>query len=647
MQPVIARVLVDSPLPQLDHLFDYRVPPALIGEVRVGQRVSMPLRSTGRIAQGWVVELVDHSEFAGQLADLKAVLSPIPVMSPLVYALARRIADRAAGVASDVLRLAIPTRHVRAETQFLAEEIPSSEPIEPAALTGYAAATGAELTRPGTRSALTAIPRLLSAQPHDIPHWAATFAQIATHVLARGESIILAVPDYRDQRALERALSALVPADRIVAVDARQTAAARYRNHLRLISGGSFVVIGNRSAVLSPVDNASTIVMWDDSDSAFIEPHAPGVHSRDVALIRQEQTGAALIFAGFAHSVDVQRLVEIGWVAPCGPERPIRPRIILDGDEPRPGLSSAAFAAAKRAVSDGPVLLQVANPGYSTSGMCSGCRAPARCHECSGPLFIPNARRPAQCRVCGWIASTWQCSSCGGTTISPVGAAASRTAEQLGKAFPGVPVIVSDGEKKLTEVPADPALVIATRGAEPLANGGYRAVVLLDAARMLAREGLHVAEDAVRWWCTAASFAAADAPVYLPNVSGPLPTAFASWTLDSWATTELRERSALGLPPAVRTASVRGRRELVEQVHEIVQQLARDGRIEAFGPTPFDAESHQMVIRAEYALGARLATALKAWQIRVATEGRRGVPREKKRNPAIVRVRMDDPEVWE
>ena len=44
----VARVLIDSPLPQLDRLFDYRVPESLLADVTVGVRVKVPLRSAGR-----------------------------------------------------------------------------------------------------------------------------------------------------------------------------------------------------------------------------------------------------------------------------------------------------------------------------------------------------------------------------------------------------------------------------------------------------------------------------------------------------------------------------------------------------------------------------------------------------------------------
>ncbi|MBN9631368.1 MAG: primosomal protein N', partial [Actinobacteria bacterium] len=105
----VARVVLDSPLPQLDHLFDYSVPVELAGQVRPGVRVRVPLRSAGRVADGFVVELAEpDAAFSGTLSPIEAVVSPVPVLTEPVWRLARRLADRSAGTASDILRLAVP-----------------------------------------------------------------------------------------------------------------------------------------------------------------------------------------------------------------------------------------------------------------------------------------------------------------------------------------------------------------------------------------------------------------------------------------------------------------------------------------------------------------------------------------------------------
>ena len=94
--------------------------PAGVGaDAQPGVRVRVPLRSAGRVADGFLIETVAEGDYPGSLSDLEAVVSPVPVLAPEVWALARSVADRAAGSASDVLRLAVPKRQVRVEKAWL------------------------------------------------------------------------------------------------------------------------------------------------------------------------------------------------------------------------------------------------------------------------------------------------------------------------------------------------------------------------------------------------------------------------------------------------------------------------------------------------------------------------------------------------
>ena len=109
----VARVVVDVPLAHLDRPFDYAVPDKLADTVRAGCRVRV--RFHGRLVDGVVWELGDTTEFAGSLQPLSHVPSGEPVLTPQVARLLRTVADRYAGTASDVLRLALPPRRGAAE----------------------------------------------------------------------------------------------------------------------------------------------------------------------------------------------------------------------------------------------------------------------------------------------------------------------------------------------------------------------------------------------------------------------------------------------------------------------------------------------------------------------------------------------------
>ena len=108
----VARVCVDVPLPHLDRLFDYLVPAELHETAQPGTRVKV--RFAGQLVDGWLIDRAAESAVP-KLAYLEKLVSPERVLTPEVAGLARAIADRYAGSLADVLRLAVPPRHARAE----------------------------------------------------------------------------------------------------------------------------------------------------------------------------------------------------------------------------------------------------------------------------------------------------------------------------------------------------------------------------------------------------------------------------------------------------------------------------------------------------------------------------------------------------
>jgi len=706
--PRIARVLLDSPLPQLDRLFDYAVPAPLLDAAAAGVRVRVPLRSAGRIADGFIVELVDEADAERPLSDLDAVVSAAPVLPGRLVRLARRVADRAAGSAIDVLRLVIPKRQVRVEKAWLARieaeaaaEAGAEAGVEAGAVAGVdaevrpgadaAASVSLSVSQPvsdalavsGARpvsDALRAYPGLadaldgrrrvaVQAPPYPvrlasgetIGAWAQLVADAALRAFGQGRSAIIVVPDYRDLAQVEAALDGRIPEDALVRADARRANPERYRGFLRTLEARPCVVIGNRSAVYAPVHDLGLLALWDDGNPLLGEPLAPYVHARDAALVRNELEPCALLFAGITRSSDVQRLVEVGWVAEIAAARRSSPRVVLSapaqGETPGARIPSAAYRDLRAGLEQGPVLVQVARPGYSPVLVCAECRSPARCLHCAGPLEAPAPRAPAVCRWCARTALEWRCTHCDGEKLRLASSGSRRTADDLGRAFPEVRVIVSDGERPLTHVGAEPALVIATRGAEPIADGGYRGVLLLDGERMLMAESLRIGESCLRWWSGAAALAAPGAPVHLVGVVGPVARALATWTQHVYARSELAERAPLLMPPSVRVAVVEGDTPVVEAaLRELAAAVPTLPPLAVLGPVPQEeAGTSRALVRFEYAQGAEVAASLRASLVAAAIRNRRparpvarrsidpATPPRRQRN--TLKVRLDDPEL--
>ncbi|WP_307363784.1 primosomal protein N' [Microbacterium murale] len=642
----IARVLLDSPLPQLDRLFDYALPQEL-GDVPVGVRVRVPLRTAGRMIDAYVVEVAEENDSERPLSTVDAVVSSAAVLPERLYRLARRTADRAAGSASDILRLVIPKRQVRVEKAWKGDAevpLPSPESIERADAVIAEYTDLAVLLSNGERGAVEAIPGLRDG----VLRWTELLGAAATRMLASGDSTILVVPDHRDLDRLLATLETLLPAEAIVRYDSRQTNPDRYRGFLRTLEDAPCVVVGNRSAVYAPVQ-AGLVAIWDDGDSLLGEQLAPYVHARDAALLRQEQEGSALLLAGHTRTTDVERLVVRGWLKDVRATRRVLPKVVLstpqEMEQPTQRVHSSAFSAARRATEEGPVLVQVSRPGFSPTLVCAECRAPARCLPCGGPL---GARHRGAVPVCGWCgrsARAWACPSCSSTKLRLASSGSERTADELGRAFPGVRVIIADGAHPVERVSDKPALVVATRGAEPVADGGYRAIVLLDGSRMLQAPDLRVGESCLRWWSNAAALAAPGAPIHLVGVDGPVGRALATWNQAGYARSELDERAPLHMPPATRVALVEGVPASVERALADLRELPLPADA-ILGPVPIETDEGRVraLVRFEYAAGTTVATTLRAAVVAEAVKRRRGRG-QSNRSPLSLRLDILDPEL--
>ncbi|MFM9134218.1 MAG: primosome assembly protein PriA, partial [bacterium] len=170
-----------------------------------------------------------------------------------------------------------------------------------------------------------------------------------------------------------------------------------------------------------------------------------------------------------------------------------------------------------------------------------------------------------------------------------------------------VPVISSGGEHAVMSVGPDPCLVVATPGAEPVAEGGYAAVLILDAHLHLMRTALRAGEETARRWVAAAALGRpGSTAVVTADASSPAVQALVRWDPGWLAQRELAERAELGLPPAVRSAMLTGTPAAVE---EAARQLPEAIRV--VGPIP-SGDRARLLVTAPRVSGDVLARALHA-----------------------------------
>ncbi|MFD6435480.1 primosomal protein N' [Streptomyces venezuelae] len=600
----VARVLVDKGVLHLDRYFDYAVPEELDAEAQPGVRVRVRFgagsrnvregrREGGGLIDGFIVERCAETEYTGPLAALAQVVSPEPVLDSGLLELARAVADRYAGSLADVLQLAVPPRHARAESKSAPEPPAPPAPPEPGSWGRYG--HGPEFLRSlasggAPRAVWTALPG---------PQWAEEIARAVRATLASGRGALVVVPTGRPAARVDAALTELLGPGQHALLTADAGQERRYQEWLAVRRGTVRAVVGTRAAMFAPVRNLGLVVVWDDGDSNHSDDRAPFPHVREVLELRATRDKCGFLLGSWSCTVEAAQLVESGWAAPLVADReqvrgaaPLV-RTVGDLDLARDEAARAArlptlaWQVAREGLKHGPVLVQVPRRGYVPRLACERCREPARCRHCAGPLEAQESGAALRCGWCGVEEAAWHCESCGGFRLRAQVVGARRTAEELGRAFPAVPVRTSGREQVLDTVPGVPALVVSTPGAEPVAEGGYAAALLLDGWAMLGRPDLRAGEDALRRWVGAAAL------VRPQGVGGTVvvvaePTlrpvqALVRWDPVGHAVRELAERAELGFPPVSRMAAVAGPPEALA---EFLAGAELPGDAVVLGPVP-------------------------------------------------------------
>lgn len=602
----VARVLIDVPLAHLDRPFDYAVPVRMADTAVPGARVKV--RFAGQDVDGYVLARAAGSDHTGRLQPLRRVVSSEPVLAPEIAELSALVARRWAGTRSDVLRLAVPPRHAAAEKVPSAPSPVATRPVEIQAW-GEVPHAEAFLGRLRAGDAPRAV---WTAAPGD--DWPSMVAAAVASTLAGGRGSLVCVPDQRDVTRVDAALTATLGAGHHAVLTAESGPAARYGEFLSISRGARKVVVGTRASVFAPVRDLGLVVVWDDGDDLHAEPRAPYPHARDVLLMRAEQQGAAALVAGFACTVEAHHLLTRGWAHHLvAPRAAVRRRARVDvvpGEDRAVGtrLPRLALEAIREGVADGPVLVQTPRAGYAASLACERCRTPARCGACTGPLRLAGPTSPPQCRWCGQAAAFWSCPECGHRGLRAPVLGEARTAEELGRSFPGTTVRSSSGERLLECVPDKPAIVVATVGAEPVADGGYCAVVLLDTWITLGRDDLRVAEEALRRWMGAAGLVRAGGRVVaVGDPASPALQALVRWDPAGLAAREWAERAEAHLPPAARIATITGEPGALD---DALTLASLPDHAEVLGPVVVSADLQRVVVRVPAASGQALSDAL-------------------------------------
>lgn len=615
----VAQVVIDTGLAHLDRPFEYSV--AAADEAAAAPGVRVRVRFAGRDHDGFVVARTATSQHPGALTPLRRVVSDEVVLTPHILRVCRRVADYYAGTLADMLRLAVPPRHAAAE-KAAAEMVANPQQEQDvasrdSAWSPYPAGRALLSRLEGGQSPAAAL-LALPAQPSE-RDWAFALAQAAAATRRSGRGSVLVVPDHRDLDRVSAALDGILGAGQHARLSADQGPSARYASWLSVLRGEHDIVVGTRAAAYAPMTAPGLFALWDDGDDVLRELRSPYPHIREVLRLRAADAQAALLMAAFVRSAPVAQWVANDQVrsvhATTATVRHEMPRVAVAG-EGHEGRRDAAAASARlpslawRAISQGlksgPVLIQVPRRGYILGLSCGRCRHRIECESCHGPTASVDESAEPTCQWCGKTVPTALCSQCGSSERRGAVRGEQRTAYEIGRAFPGVKVHTSKAGQLLDTVSREQAIVVATPGAEPVAEDGYAATVLLDGWALLDRAGLDSSLEALRRWSAAAALTrsgASGGQVVLAGVPAHggvrAVEALLRWDPLWLVESELVERAELRLPPVVRTAVLNGVPSAIASALAHLQSHGGEpfDRLEVLGPTSGGEGKVSLVLR--------------------------------------------------
>ncbi|WP_099332015.1 hypothetical protein [Actinomyces minihominis] len=504
-----AKVIVDIDAPHLDEPFDYSVPEELREAIAVGTRVQV--RFGRRRTEGYVRHLSATNTFEGRLQPIIKLVTEVPVLSERLFETIDYLAVRYCVTRSQLISFVVPPRRARVE-KSLADEITRARSDG----LGAFAREAPEPTRSSTqlRTVATVLPS----------HRDAMIRQRVLAVVNEGKSVLVLAPTARTSQDFAEGLARETDL-RVGHIDAEQSPDRRYRGYLRALLGDYDVVVGSRSAVWTPLPNLGSIVIWDDGDDRYREQRTPRYDALDIAVSRSHKEHLGLTSLAYARSVKSQALVETGWAQELVPTKEevlsTVPRVAMfdsfsaerEGPTGFTRLPEAAYRMIRTGLEMGPVLVHVPAAGAVTE-----------------------------------------------TEDGYVRIGSDRIRDELARAFPDQRVTASSSTAGLLQrVDSEPQVVVATPGAEPVADGGYVAVIITGASGVAYRNSLDGALEAMRRWMDALALSRPRSSALLVGEVQPaLLDSLVRWSPGTFAREEWQRRMELGFPPARWVVSIEG-----------------------------------------------------------------------------------------
>ncbi len=248
----------------------------------------------------------------------------------------------------------------------------------------------------------------------------------------------------------------------VAVLHSRLTDRQRFSQWEMIRTGRAKVVVAPRSGIFAPAENIKLIIIDEEHDGSYKSESHPRYSAKDIARMRANRNGAALILGSATPSVEsfyaadkkVYDLIELKTRARSAAKLPeivpvdMKEQVKLGAGDilsiPLRQAMAVAFSQKKQ------VLLFLNRRGYARTLVCEDCGKPVSCVNCSVGMTLHNNRRTGSqsliCHYCGYMinASEAQCSFCGCKHFTKAGFGTQQLETLLQEVFPHEKVLRMD-----------------------------------------------------------------------------------------------------------------------------------------------------------------------------------------------------------
>lgn len=270
--------------------------------------------------------------------------------------------------------------------------------------------------------------------------------------------------------------------DSLVAIHSGLTDKQRLNAWLQASFGQASIIIGTRSAVLTPIPNLGLIVIDEEHDASFKQQDSLRYQARDVALKRAQEANIPIVLGSATPSLETLHNAITGRFGhlqlnqrATGQHMPSVETIDMRQQKHEAGLSERLLIRIREHLNAGnQVLLFLNRRGFAPSWFCENCGWIADCVYCDAHLTHHRHQGMNLCHHCGHgEPAQHQCPSCGHAPLTAMGAGTERAEEMLQHYFPTTAIIRFDRDAASTRLKFEdqlekteqsgPAIIVGTQ----------------------------------------------------------------------------------------------------------------------------------------------------------------------------------------